>query len=267
MPSIDRRDMLKGVAAAAAGALIPQAALAAPVPQAKVGVRRSGERGRARYSWLDTRFTFSFSRYQDKRWMGFRSLRVINEDWISAGKGFPMHPHEDMEIITYVLEGALEHKDSMGNGAVIVPGQVQHMSAGKGIRHSEFEPSKKKAVHLLQIWIQPDRRGVKPGYGQVKVEKKDLANRLQLVASKSGKDGSIKIHQDANLHAGRLDPKKRLTWRNPQGRHVWIQVARGDLKLQGRALGQGDGAWTSDAGDLVLEGGNAQAELLLFDLA
>ncbi len=266
---MDRRDVLKSAAAAAAGFLLPTGALAetAPAPQVKLNVRPSGARGHANLGWLDTRYTFSFSNYHDRRWMGFRSLRVINEDWIKPGRGFGTHPHDNMEIITYVLEGSLQHKDSLGGGGVIVPGEIQQMSAGTGIRHSEFNPSDEKSVHLLQIWLKPDRRGVTPKYGQKKFPAAELDGTLRLVASKAGAKGSIPIHQDANLYAGKLDPTKPLTWRNPKGRHVWLQVARGKLHAGGRDLVAGDGAWTSEAGDIRLAAKDGRAEILLFDLA
>lgn len=265
---MDRRDVLKGAAAAAAaGFLLPLAELdAQETPRVKLGVRRSAERGKANYGWLDTRYTFSFAGYRDPRWMGFRSLRVINEDWIDAKGGFPTHPHDNMEIITYVLEGALEHKDTLGNGGVIKPGEVQQMSAGRGIRHSEFNPSKREKVHLLQIWIVPDTRGVKPSYDQKDFSEKSRTNTLKLVASKTGAEGSISIHQDVNLRAGILDPGNAVAWRNPKGRHLWIQVARGSVDANGQLLKAGDGAWTSEAGDLVLRA-KEKAELLLFDMA
>jgi redox-sensitive bicupin YhaK (pirin superfamily) len=232
----------------------------------RVGVRRSGDRGHVDHGWLDARHTFSFASYQDPKWMGFRSLRVINEDRIAAGKGFPTHPHRDMEIITYILSGSLEHKDSMGNGSIIVPGEVQQMSAGRGIQHSEFNPSSRDPVHLLQIWIQPDRRGVTPRYGQKAFSVADRTGTLKLVASKAGGDGSIPIHQDANLRAGILEADKPLAWRNPRGRHVWLQVARGRLTIGGQTVGAGDAVWTSDPGDLILTP-KERSEVLLFDLA
>ena len=266
---MDRRDVLKTAAAAAAGFLLPAAAQGEPAaaPQAKLHVRPANARGHANLGWLDTRYTFSFSNYYDRQWMGFRSLRVINEDWIQPGRGFGMHPHDNMEILTYVLEGSLEHKDSLGGGGVIVPGEIQQMSAGKGIRHSEFNPSDEKPVHLLQIWLLPDQRGVDPKYGQKRFPAEELEGTLRLVASKTGAKGSIPIHQDASLHAGRLDPAKPITWRNPKGRHVWLQVARGKLRAGERDLVAGDGAWTSEAGDIRLHAKEEKAEVLLFDLA
>ena len=265
---MDRRDVLKGAAAAAAGFLLPLgSADAAPeATRARLGVRPGGERGRKDYGWLDARYTFSFASYSDPRWMGFRSLRVINEDRIQPGKGFPTHPHQDMEILTYILSGALEHKDTLGNGGVIRPGAIQQMSAGRGIRHSEFNPSRAEPVHLLQIWIQPDTRGVEPKYAEARIPSGARADTFHLLASKDGRDDSIRIHQDANVHAGILGHRTKLTWRNPAGRHVWIQLAGGRLKVNDRELGPGDGAWTSDAGDLAFESLD-KAEVLLFDLA
>jgi redox-sensitive bicupin YhaK (pirin superfamily) len=266
---MDRREVIVGAAAAAtAGFLLPLGEAAAEgAPRARLGVRRSNERGRFDHGWLDTYHTFSFASYHDPRWMGFRSLRVINEDVVQPGQGFGMHPHKDMEIITYVLRGALEHKDSLGNGGVIVPGEVQRMSAGTGIHHSEFNPSREQPVHLLQIWLLPDRRGVKPGYGQKTFGIADRPGTLTLVASKGGRQGSIPIHQDANVHAGVLKAGEPLTWQSPAGRHVWLQVARGSLAANGTALRQGDGAWTSEAGAIELRAGPDAAEIVLFDLS
>jgi len=264
---MDRRDVLKGAAAAAAGFLLPAGEVRAedtPVP--RLGVRPSSERGRKHYGWLDARYTFSFASYRDPRWMGFRTLRVINEDRIQAGKGFPTHPHKDMEILTYILSGSLEHKDTLGNGGIIRPGDIQQMSAGRGIRHSEFNPSRTELVHLLQIWIQPDERGVKPKYADAKIPSGARAGTFHLLASKNGRDDSIRIHQDANVHAGILGHGAKVRWRSPRGRHVWIQVAGGRLKVNDRELGPGDGAWTSDTGDLTFVGLD-KAEVLLFDLA
>jgi redox-sensitive bicupin YhaK (pirin superfamily) len=228
-------------------------------------VRRAGERGHADHGWLDTWHTFSFASYQDPRHMGFRSLRVINDDRVAAGKGFAMHPHQDMEIVTYVLEGALQHKDTLGNGGVIVPGEVQRMSAGTGIRHSEYNPSGKDPVHFLQIWLLPSRTGVRPSYGQKTFPEKERQKGLRLVASPDGRDGSISIHQDANLYASILAPGRPVTWTNRPGRHTWLQVARGSLTVNGVALHAGDGVSTSDPGDLVLATAK-DAEVLLFDL-
>jgi len=268
---MNRRDLLRGAAAAAAaGFLLPVDDAAASEAQApRLGVRPSAERGRGSYGWLDARYTFSFASYVDPRWMGFRALRVINEDRIQAGRGFPLHPHQDMEILTYLLSGALKHEDTLGNGGVIRPGEIQQMSAGRGIRHSEVNPSPQETTHLLQIWIQPDVRGVAPRYAQRRLPRGELSGTLRLIASRDGRDDSVPIHQDANVHAGLLPRGSRLAWRNPAGRHVWIQVARGRLTVNGRDLAAGDGAWTSEPGDLVFEVSEAPegAEVLLFDLS
>jgi len=269
---LHRRDLLKAgaaAAAAAAGSLLgsgtavgaPRTAQARP----RLVVRRDLERGRADHGWLKARFSFSFSRYYDPRHMGFRGLRVLNEDRIAAGRGFAMHPHKDMEIITYVLEGALQHRDNMGNGSVIVPGEVQRMSAGRGIRHSEFNPSKKQGTHLLQIWIQPTTTGIKPSWSQRKFPAAQREGRLQLVASPNGTQGSLAIHADARLYTAVLRPKSPLVYETPKGRHTWIQVARGGLSVNGVKLVAGDAVRTSDAGRLVLKTIRS-AEILIFDL-
>src|SRR5205809_7896778 len=191
-----------------------------------IQIRRAGERGHANHGWLDTYHTFSFSDYYDPKFMGFRSLRVINEDWVQPGYGFPTHPHRDMEIITYVLEGSLEHKDSMGTGSVIRPGEVQKMSAGTGVRHSEFNPSPTEPAHLLQIWLTPERRGLTPGYEQKAFPEGERRNRWRLVASRDGRDGSVTIHQDAAMYVTSLDAGKEVTHSLPPGRHAWLQVIR-----------------------------------------
>lgn len=267
---MNRRDVLKiAGAAAAAGALAGTDELfAAPgtAPGPRLILRRAGERGHADYGWLDTRHTFSFARYHDPRHMGFRGLRVINEDRVIPGRGFPMHPHRDMEILTYVLEGALEHRDSLGHGSVIVPGEVQRMSAGRGIHHSEFNPTAREGVHFLQIWILPRRKRVRPSYAQRRFDAKSRADRLALVASPTARGGSIGINADANLYAARLGPRKSVVHENPRGRHAWLQVARGELTVNGTALAAGDGVRTSDPGRLEVASARG-AELLLFDLA
>jgi len=268
---MNRRDVLLTTAAAAAGALLPREAgaegPAGPTPALRLGTRRSADRGHANHGWLDTRHTFSFAGYHDPRWMGFRALRVINEDRVEPGQGFGWHPHQDMEILTYVLAGALEHGDSLGHGSVIVPGEVQRMSAGTGIRHREMNPSATEGVHFLQIWILPDRRGVAPSYAQKAFPLAERTGTLRLLASRDGREGSVTIHQDANVLAGVVPPGTRLVWRPPPGRHLWIQVARGDVTASGVPLAPGDGAFSSDPGDLVLVGGREAAEVLLFDLA
>jgi quercetin 2,3-dioxygenase len=227
-------------------------------------IRKSEERGHVNHGWLDSHFTFSFAEYHDRRHMGFRSLRVINDDRIAPGGGFGMHPHRDMEIISYVLDGALEHKDSMGNGSVIRPGDFQYMSAGAGVRHSEFNPSDREETHLLQIWIMPDRRGLQPRYGE-----KALANaptgKLHLVASKTGRDGSIAIQQDTDLHLARLNPKDSVEHVLNSGRHAWVHVATGEVAINGRPLKAGDAAALSEETSIKLAA-KQPAQVLLFDL-
>ena len=216
-----------------------------------IQIRPSDERGHAQHGWLDSRFTFSFADYDDPKHVQFRSLRVINEDHIAPGQGFGMHPHRDMEIITYILSGALEHKDSMGNGRVIRPGEVQYMSAGSGVEHSEFNPSKDEAVHLLQIWIQPDRKGVAPRYAE-----KSLADvpvgALRLVTSKTGRDGSMAIQQDADLWLAKFNAGDHATHTLGKGRHAWVHVAEGELSLNGKKLQGGDAAANCTAMRAVL---------------
>ena len=231
-----------------------------------ITVRKSEERGHFDLGWLDTYHTFSFDRYYDPSHMAFRSLRVINEDRVQPGRGFPTHSHRDMEIITYILEGALEHKDSMGNGSVIRPGDVQRMSAGTGVAHSEKNPSPDEPVHLLQIWILPEREGLPPGYEQIHFAPEDLDGRLRLIASDGGANGSVRIHQDVRLYAARLEAGKSVTHQLAPGRHAWVQVARGALTLNNKSLKQGDGASASNESELTLVA-NEPAEILLFDLA
>jgi quercetin 2,3-dioxygenase len=231
-----------------------------------ITVRRSKERGHFSFGWLDTYHTFSFDQYYDPRFMGFRTLRVINEDRVAPGGGFPTHPHRDMEIITYVLEGALEHKDSMGNGSVIRPGEVQRMSAGTGIMHSERNGSVSEPVHLLQIWILPDQPGIEPGYEQKMYGDEEKHGALRLIASHGGQDGSVLIHQDARIYASVLDAGQEITHELASGRHAWLQVARGSVTLNGQQLKQGDGAAASEEPSLKITG-DEKAELLLFDLS
>ena len=228
-----------------------------------ITIRKAAERGHADHGWLDTWHTFSFADYHDPDWMGFRTLRVLNDDRVAGGQGFGMHPHRDMEIVTIVFEGALQHKDSMGNESVIRPGEVQRMTAGTGVVHSEFNPSEKDGVHLYQIWILPERKGLKPGYDQ-----KEFPARkgLTLVASRDGRDGSLRIHQDASLWRGALEKDGALTHEVPAGRHGWLQVARGGLALNGKKLEAGDGAALSGKESIELKG-LAPAEFILFDLA
>ncbi|MGA2001837.1 MAG: pirin family protein [Terriglobales bacterium] len=229
-------------------------------------IRRSEERGGGDHGWLNTCHTFSFSDYWDEKWMGFRSLRVINEDWVAPNSGFPTHPHRDMEIITYVLAGRLEHKDSLGTGSVILPGDGQRMSAGRGIRHSEFNPSMSEKVHLLQIWILPDRAGHEPGYEQKSFPESEKRGRLRLIASKDGSDGSVKINQDAQLFATLLAPGEEVRHLLGAKRYAWVQVAKGEVNLNGQMLEQGDGAAVSDEKELTIKA-TKDAEVLLFDLA
>ena len=227
-------------------------------------IRRANERGHAEHGWLDTYHTFSFADYYDPQWMGYRSLRVINDDLVMPGQGFGTHPHRDMEIITYILSGALEHKDSMGNGRVISPGEVQYMAAGTGVQHSEFNPSKDEAVHLLQIWILPERKDLKPRYAEKSL--KDAApGTLHLVTSKTGRDGSIAINQDADLWLGKLDTGNRVTHKLAPGRHAWVHVAEGDVSLNGKKLSGGDAAAVSEESMLELSAVKP-AQVLLFDL-
>jgi quercetin 2,3-dioxygenase len=231
-----------------------------------ITIRRSEERGAANHGWLDTKFTFSFDQYYDPRFMGYRSLRVINEDVVAPGGGFPTHPHRDMEIITYVLEGKLEHKDSLGTGAVILPGDGQRMTAGRGIRHSEFNPSQTDPVHLLQIWIMPEKNGLEPSYEQKSFPEIEKRGRLCLIASHSGEEGSVRINQDAQLFVSLLAPNQEVRHSFGAKRYGWLQVAKGAIELNGARLNQGDGAAISDERDLVIKGAK-EAEVLLFDLA
>jgi redox-sensitive bicupin YhaK (pirin superfamily) len=231
-----------------------------------ITVRRSDARGHANHGWLDSRHTFSFADYYDPREMGFGSLRVINEDRVQPGKGFGTHPHRDMEIISYVLEGALEHKDSLGTGSVIRPGDVQRMSAGTGVLHSEYNPSPREPVHFLQIWIEPSVRGVKPSYEQKAFSADDKRGRLRLVASPDGADGSVSIHQDARVYAALLDGAEALTYAVPEGHRAYVHVARGSVQVNGQQLDAGDGAKIAAEAQLRFANGR-QAEVLLFDMA
>ena len=227
-------------------------------------IRKSNERGHAEHGWLDSYHTFSFAGYHDPQWMGYRSLRVINDDLVMPGMGFGTHPHRDMEIITYILSGALEHKDSMGNGRVIKVGDVQYMAAGTGVQHSEFNPSKDEAVHLLQIWIQPDARGVKPRYAEKSFQHAETG-KLHLVASKAGRAGSIAIHQEADLWLAKLDAGQSVSHTLAQGRHAWLHVAEGEIVLNGQTLAGGDAAAVDDGSELQLSAGKP-AQVLVFDL-
>lgn len=228
-----------------------------------IRVRPSEERGKNKLSWLDSKFTFSFDQYYDPKNVHFRTLRVMNEDVVAPGKGFGMHPHQDMEILTWMLDGSIEHRDSMGSGAVIRPGELQHMSAGTGILHSEFNPSPKDPAHLLQIWIMPERRSLKPEYEQLAFPDKDLRGKFLHVA---GPKAPVTIHQDADLHIARLDKGDEATHSLAAGRHAWLQVAHGAVKLNGKELKQGDGAAISNEKELRVAA-EQKSEVLLFDLA
>lgn len=233
-----------------------------------IQVRRANERGHANHGWLDTYHTFSFADYFDPDFMGFRSLRVINEDWVKPGYGFPAHPHRDMEIITYVLEGFLEHKDSMGTGSVIQPGEVQKMSAGTGVRHSEFNHSKTEPVHLYQIWLLPEKNNLKPMYEQKTVPAEEKDGKLRLLASPHGNgNGAVKLFQDAELFATNLSAGASVEHPLAAGRHAWVQIVRGALTVNGHELQAGDGAAISQESRLQLAGGKEGGEALLFDLA
>jgi quercetin 2,3-dioxygenase len=231
-----------------------------------ITIRKSDDRGHANLGWLNTRFTFSFADYFDPEHVQFRTLRVMNDDRIAGGGGFPTHPHRDMEIVTYVLDGALAHKDSMGNGSVIRPGDVQYMSAGTGIAHSEFNASKTEPTHLYQIWMFPDKKNYEPTYDQKHFSEADKRGGLRLVASPDGRDGSVKIRQDNELYATVLGPAETVKHALKSDRHAYVQVARGSITLNGKNLETGDGAAISEERSLELKGVK-DAEVLLFDLA
>lgn len=229
-------------------------------------VRRSTERGFADHGWLRSFHTFSFADYYDPAHMGFRALRVINEDHVAPGKGFGRHPHRDMEILTFVLDGELEHKDSMGNGQIIRPGEVQRMSAGTGVTHSEFNPSSEKSVHLLQIWLEPAQKGIQPGYEQKPFTVDERRGQLRLIASQDGRDGSVTVHQDVKLYASVLAAGDAVRHDVPAGRHAWVHVARGTLEVGDLKLQAGD-AIAAHAGESLEMRGSGNAEVLVFDLA
>ena len=231
-----------------------------------ITLRQSRERGHFDHGWLNTYHTFSFDQYYDPRYMGFRQLRVINEDFVAAGRGFPMHGHRDMEIITYILEGALQHEDSMGNGSVIRPGDVQRMTAGTGVRHSEKNASPEARVHLLQIWILPDTVGLEPGYEQKAFTEDERREQLRLIASNDGRDGSVTVHQDVSVFASILDSGQSVKHDMDQTRYGWIQVARGAISVNGQRAEQGDGAVVMGESSLEIVA-DEPAEILLFDLA
>ncbi len=230
-----------------------------------IQVRKAQDRGHANHGWLDTFHTFSFASYQDHNHMRFRSLRVMNEDIVAPGRGFGTHPHNDMEIVTYVLEGALEHRDSMGNGEVLRPGEFQRMSAGTGITHSEFNPSATEPVHLYQIWLFPERKGIKPSYEQKQFPEQDRHNQLQLVASRTAANGSLLIHQDARIYLSKMDTGEAIMYDLAEGRYAWLQVLRGSVVLNGVALDTSDGAAISAETRLTIQAKTA-AEIMLFDL-
>lgn len=228
-------------------------------------LRRANERGHANHGWLDTHHSFSFANYHDPAHMGFRNLRVINEDRVAPGRGFGKHPHRDMEIISYVLDGALEHRDSMGNGSVIRPGELQRMSAGTGVFHSEWNGSKTEPVHFLQIWLLPAELGIEPEYEQRPFPAEERQNELRLVADPSGRDGALKLQADARIYSSLLEPGESVEHELRDGRHAWVQVARGAVEIDGERLDAGDGASTSAPGALTITG-LEDAELLVFDL-
>lgn len=230
-----------------------------------IKLRKSGERGHVQFDWLDTRHTFSFGEYHDPAHMGFGPLRVINEDHVAPGRGFGAHPHRDMEIVTYVLDGVLEHKDNIGTGSLIKPGDVQRMSAGTGIVHSEFNHSKTDPVHLLQIWILPEKRGLRPGYEQKTFAPEEKRGRLKLIASPDGRDGSVTIHQDATLYVSLLPAASAVTHTLQQGREAWLQVIRGRMQLNGQTLQAGDGAAIEAETKLEIKAVE-DGEVLLFDM-
>jgi redox-sensitive bicupin YhaK (pirin superfamily) len=231
-----------------------------------ITLRPAGRRGHFNHGWLDTYHTFSFASYYDPQQMGFRSLRVINEDRVAPGRGFGTHSHSDMEILTYVLEGELAHRDSMGNGSVIRPGDVQRMSAGTGIAHSEFNPSETEPVHFLQIWIIPDRRGIEPSYEQRSFPVEERSGRLLAIAAGDGRDGAVKMEQDVVIYSTILGPGGSAAHDLADGRHAWVQVVRGSVTIDGQVLQAGDGAALSDEPRIEITGVD-DAEVLLFDLA
>lgn len=230
-----------------------------------IDIRRSSERGKAAYGWLDTNYTFSFSDYYDPRFMGFRDLRVINEDYIEPARGFPKHGHRDMEIITYMIDGELSHRDSMGNGETIRPHEVQRMTAGTGILHSEYSSPTDK-THLLQIWILPEKNGLEPSYEQKLFAPEEKQGRLRLVASRGGDDGSVTINQDVSLYASILENGGEVAYSLAEARHAWVQLISGSIAVNGETLNAGDGAAISDERKLVFRALKANSEFLLFDL-
>ena len=231
-----------------------------------ITVRPANERAHTDLGWLDSRHSFSFGQHYDPENIGFRSLRVINDDKVRGGGGFGTHPHRDMEIVTWVLEGALEHRDSLGTGSVMRPGELQRMTAGTGILHSEYNHSESEPVHLLQIWLLPERTGLEPGYEQRSFPEAERRGRLRLVAARDGRDGALTIHQDADLYVASLTAGESVSHRLRPGRHAWVQVARGAVDLNGQPLAEGDGAAVSNEEALEIKA-TGNAEVLLFDLA
>jgi len=231
-----------------------------------INIRKAEERGHFDFGWLNTYHSFSFGDYYDPEHMGFRSLRVINEDVVQEGRGFPRHGHRDMEIFTYILRGALQHRDSMGNGSIIRPGDVQRMSAGTGVTHSESNPSSDEPVHLLQIWILPGQEGIEPDYEEKKFSEDEKRNKLRLIISPDGTDGAVRINQDARVYASLLDEDQEVAHQLASGRHAWLQVAAGSVTLNDVELKQGDGAAVSEESDLRIAA-VGPSEILLFDLA
>lgn len=227
--------------------------------------RGANERGKADFGWLKTSYSFSFSEYYDEKFMGFGPLRVINDDYIGGGGGFPTHPHKDMEIVTYVLDGALEHKDSLGTGSVIKAGDVQRMTAGTGIRHSEFNPSQTETCHLLQIWILPDKAGYQPSYEQKQFTREDKMGKLCLIASNDGRDGSVKINQKASVYASIFNDDDKYNHIMKKGHGIWIQMAKGGMMVNEEELVEGDGLAIWDEGEFTISG-KGESEFLLFDL-
>lgn len=231
-----------------------------------IRIRKADERGQADFGWLKARYTFAFNRYYDPAHVRFRSLRVMNEDVIAAGRGFGTHPHDNMEIVTYVLSGALEHRDSMGNGEVLRPGEFQRMTAGTGITHSEFNPSADEPTHLYQIWLLPEREGLEPSYEQKRFDTTGRLNGLQLVASPDAAQNSLKIHQDVRIYLADLEPGHQLNYKLAHGRHAWMQVLHGQIDVNGHSLATSDGAAISEESSLELQSAPG-AKIMLFDLA
>lgn len=238
-----------------------------PMNTSGMRIRPAAERGRAELGWLSSRHSFSFGQYYDPAHMGFRSLRVINDDRVQPGRGFGTHPHRDMEIVSIVVEGALEHRDSLGTGSVIRPGEVQRMTAGTGVLHSEFNPSPSDEVRFLQIWIEPERQGLEPGYEQRAFAFDEMRTAWRLLASRDGREGSLTVHQDVLLYRTMLEPEVELGYTLEPGRHAWLQVIEGSVEVGGRRLDEGDGMAVDDPGTLRVTGAGDWSDVLLFDLA